>query len=268
MPQEFIPPDAAVPLPEPLSDPKPEQSSLALIFIRAAIGLGSGVLGAIILALVLLLSWNVVGDTLTPQDAITNEFGVQQVLQPQNPLFLWFVLLAVFFGTLVANITHTLLVTVTEAISFNRGTVLTHVFFGHLVLLFPVLVLYLSASSGFSSDGVTMAALGHMTLMVVFTYWVQQTFRKDTSALVHLYGMVLGLIMAALLCMLLFSAGRTVLIFGMMPLLMGALYASNGAVHALYHWLTSLYGTEFLSSESTLGADTFTDANPAEHETL
>ncbi len=76
--------------------------TLSQIFISFLTGFGAGIAGTAVLAIIIFLSWSVIGGVLSPQEVPLNEFGVQIDAPQTHPLFLHFVVLAVFLGSMVA----------------------------------------------------------------------------------------------------------------------------------------------------------------------
>ena len=137
-------------------------------------GFGAGIVGAIVFGAVILLSWSIVGSSLSPSAIATaNEFGVSNSIEKPHDLFLFFVMLAMFLSILATSIAYVALSSVADEVYNKRATVLTHAFFANLIFLVLTIPLYLGFS-GLRVEGLMMAAMIHIGLSAIFTFLVQE----------------------------------------------------------------------------------------------
>ena len=228
-------------------------------FIRLGIALGSGFLGTIVMGLILLLSWSIVGDALSPKLSEVNEFGVQIVQDANHPLLLWIIFLAVFIGSMATTLSHTVLISLTEEVPWKKMTVYTQVFFGQLILLIPMLLLYMVANIRLGTDGIALAGFIHGLLSILFVYLIQRLYERSERVLVAIYGMVLGLILVATIMFLVSTANRAMLTFTTFPLLMLLIHMGSGIADILYLWVYNSSGSDPLSLSTQYGEDYNTD---------
>ncbi len=224
------------------------------IFIRFFSGFGAGLSGAIIMLIVLFLSWSIVGDTLAPKDVALNEFGVAIETQSTHPLFAYFVVLAAFLGIIASNIAYILIATfISEYYSF-RTTLLTDVFFGNLIILILMIPVYVVMTNYFGNDGIGIASFMHVILSVILSFFTLEIINWSKHLLVNLYGFILGIICFVLVS-LVFYSNKTALAFFVLPLLFGFLAMGNAMAQSIYEWFYKTYGNDFLNIETRFGED-------------
>lgn len=234
----------------------PQQNhSVASIFFRFLMGFGSGFIGTVVLGIILFLSWNIVGETLSPSDVIKNEFGINISDNQTHPLFLSIVTLAVFLATMSANIAYVLLSSITEEKYARRSTTLTHVFFGNLVFLLFALPVYLISSSLFGPEGIAISALLHVTLTILFSFLVTEALHQSKYFIVNLYGALFGIILFTFVGNIFVSDNTTTLTLLALPLLLGCICLGSRFMEVLYAWLVQTYGTDFLNVDNQFGRD-------------
>ncbi len=234
-----------------------DQSNITIssIFSRFLIGFASGFIGSIILGIVLFLSWSIVGETLSPNDMIQTDFGIN--IGPQtHPLFLSIITLAVFLATLVGNLAYVLLSTIIEEKYTQRSTVLTHVFFGNLVILLLALPVYMISSRAFGAPGIALSGVLHLIVSTFLSFFVLEILHSSKYLLVNTYGILLGVLLFFFLGGLLAgqSSGTLAIILAP-PILLGMMALGNRAAEVFYAWLYENYGRDFLNIDTKFGSD-------------
>lgn len=240
--------------------------NLPRVFVNTIIGMGSGLLGTIVLGLILLLTWSIVGEVLMPTShQATNEFGeVLSHKQETHPLFLSVVIWAVFMAALAANILRTVLVSVLEEHYTARATSITQVSVGNILLLLFMIPVYLLVSSNYGAGGVAFAALAHCVLSVLFSYLAMDVLALKRYLLVSLHGNMAGLVLFFVSISAFSLENPTILAFVSLPLLLGMMSLGNGLTHLIYFWFADAYGNDILDSEKRFGNDYGRKEEPAE----
>lgn len=232
--------------------------ALSTIFFRLFAGLGSGLAGTVVIGIVLLLSWSAVGNTLLPPVIETADLTLPMSANDPHPLFLHFVMLAVFLGGTVSSIVHALLMPVLDEHYTRRSTSLTHVFFGSLFTLLFFLPAYLLVNKSFGPSGVGSLALAHIVLNAVCSNLIIEILRRSKHELVQLYGVLIGVTFFGFFAVLLAHSSSALALLAL-PLLFGFLSMGTGIAQAMYAWMYQLYGVDFLNTETNFGADYGTD---------
>ncbi len=224
------------------------------VFIRFFSGFGAGVAGSVILLIVLFMGWGIVGNTLSPANVTTNEFGVSEMVTGTHPLFIYFVVLASFLGILASSVSYILMSTVVSEHYHYRTTLLTDVFFGNLILLILMIPVYAIMNSYFGYESIGIAAVIHAILSAILSFFILEIINWSKYLLVNLYGLILGLILFTIVAVLFFS-NKTIFAFFVLPLLFGFLSMGNALAQAAYEWFYHAYGNDFLNSENRFGDD-------------
>lgn len=224
------------------------------IFVRFFSGFGAGISGSVILLIVLFLGWSIVGNTLSPADVSTNEFGISEMVEGTHPLFAYFVVLAVFLGILAANLSYILISTVVSEHYLFRTTLLTDVFFGNLVLLILMIPVYALMNSYFGYMSIGVAAIVHAVLASLLSFFTLEIINWSKYLMVNLYGLLVGFVLFTLVAILFFS-NKTIFAFFLLPLLFGFLAMGNALAQSVYEWFYKTYGNDFLNSETRFGDD-------------
>lgn len=250
---------------EKISQPFP----ISIIFFRFLSGFGAGMVGSIVWGIILLFAWSVVGGVLS--DTVSNDVaaGLAPAGSQIHPLFLYIVFLAVFLASLATTLSYVLIANAIESKYQARATSITHVFFGNLVILFFVLPVYMLGNVVHDAVGVGMAALLHVFCSGIYTMFVLEIIAGTKRPLLHLYGILLGIIIFFCFGMFIFDGNITIGTFLALPLLFGLFGAGNGISEGVYMWLARIYGNDFLLSEKLYGEDYGKSEEPvAEDENL
>jgi len=229
--------------------------TLSKIVTNFFTGFGSGLVGTAVFGIIILLSWSIVGDTLSPTDIVKNEFGVQINNVQTHPLFLHFITLAIFLGILVGNLAFVFLSATSDARYTNKTTLITHVFFSNLVLLVFMLAGYVTFSNLFAAPGVAAAAIIHMILSVLFSFFTLEFVNFSRHLFVSLYGILVGIILFLIAGAVFLAGNASLLAFLSLPLLMGFVLMGNSVIQAVYGWMYANYGIDALNIETRFGED-------------
>ncbi len=231
---------------------------ISLIFFRFLTGFGAGLTGTVIWGLILLFSWSIVGDILSPAEGQHTEMtgiGLQVQKENTHSLFLYIVIFAVFMATTVANLTYLFISSALEEKYSARFTGVTHVFFAALLFVFLLLPGYLVGNSLWGPVGIAVAALLHILLTGIFTFFTQEIITETKHLLVNLYGALLALAMFFFVGYILAKTTPAVASFLALPFLLGMFGAGNGIAEGVYHWFYQTYGNDVLHAERRFGAD-------------
>ncbi len=237
---------------------------ISRIFLRFFAGFGAGLAGTMVWGLILFLFWSVVGDVLSPSDVETSEFGITLTVKKTHPLFLYVMVFAVFMATLVANLSHSFIMSVMEERYHARSTTLTHVFFGSLIILFFFLPAYMLGAGMFGPTGIGVAALLHIVCTALFAFFVLEIVAGTKHLLVHVYGAILGIALFFFIGNVLAGGNTTIASFLLLPLLLGVFGGGNGIAEGVYHWISQTYSNDFLHTEKVYGGDYGQDEDVAD----
>ncbi len=230
-------------------------SSLSAIFFRFFAGIWAGTSGAIIMGIVLFLTWSIVGDTLLPNHEVISEFDRINQDNTTHPMFLAIVLMSVFLSSLVSNLVFCLINSVLSERYPYRSTMLTQAFLGNIAILVLFIPVYLIVSGEHGPVGVGVVAIAHAVLAGLFTFFTSEILSTSEYIFISLYGAVLGLVFLLFAGSLLVEVNPTVLSFLALPMLLGFLNAGNAIVEIFYFWFKKVYGISFLETDKRFGSD-------------
>ncbi len=230
-------------------------NTLSGIFFRFFGGIWAGASGAIIMGIVLFLTWSIVGDTLGISGNVKNEFGSYSDGGKTHPLFMSIVLLAVFLSSLVSNLIFSLINSILVERYPLRSTTLTHVFLGNLIILVFIIPLYLLIGNFYGPQGIAFTAISHAVLSGLFTFFSIEILSTSPYIFITLYGSVLGIIIFLFIGSFFSSLNPTILSFLVLPLLLGSLNIGNAIIEMFYFWFSKTYGIKFLETDKRFGSD-------------
>jgi len=232
-----------------------EKKSFSIIFSRFFAGAGAGIVGAIVLGIVILLSWSIIGTAFETEVAEKNAFGIILETPKTHPLFLVFVILANFLATISASLIFVILLNLIEEKYRGRATALTQTFFANLIILFLVLPIYLIFSGIFGSNGVFFAGIFHIFLVAIFAFFALEISGQQKYFLVNLYGIIFGIILFLFFGGMLFAHNSTFFTFASFPLIFGFFGGGNGIAEIFYQSIYQNYGVDFLNSDTNYHDD-------------
>lgn len=233
------------------------QVAIPTIFFRTMAGFGAGLCGALVLGLILFLTWSVVGSSLTAE-SLQQLGSVNKVTEwnKPHPLFIWFILLGMFCSTLTASLVYNLLLGALEELyAAVRVTSIVHTFVGNIALLILLLPVYVTAGSSFGSSGISIAGILHILLGGLLSSCVLEILSKPSRVLTGLYGLLVSYALVGFFFFFFIEGNLTIIILVMMPLMYGALAFGGGLVEGVYGWFSAMYGFDFLDIAHRYGGD-------------
>jgi MFS family permease len=229
--------------------------SVSKIFFQFWTGFGSGMIGSVIFAIVILLSWKIVGDTLSPTDVALNEFGVKIDQESTHPLFVHFITVAIFLGVMAANIAFVSLSSITNDRYNYRSTMVTHCFFGNLILLLLLIPCYIIFNAYLQSDGIAIAGIIHGLTAAMFSSLVLEIVNRHEHSLVNIIALMGSMIIFTWIAVPMYKSGSTLFAFIILPLLMGIISSTNSLAEAVYAWVYQSWGNDILNLDQRFGDD-------------
>ncbi|HEY5714049.1 MAG TPA: hypothetical protein VIT68_01740 [Candidatus Gracilibacteria bacterium] len=229
--------------------------TLSTAFIRLFLGLGSGLVGTLILAIILFLSWNIVGEFITQATIANSDTGIMTEAPEVHPLFLNFITIAIFLSGLGATITYGVLISVVEERYPHRATMLTHVFVGNLVILIMMLPIYFFSSRIGVQNGILMSLFVHAILITIFSYLSMAITNQSQHLLMHTYGIVWSVVIFCFALSFIVDKNIAILVFFTFPILLAATGFGTATTEMFYQWISKIYGIDFLNADKKYGND-------------
>jgi len=163
------------------------------------------------------------------------------------------IILMAFVGTLVANIVTTLLVSFMDSLKYNRGkTMVTHVFIFNMILFVLSVPLYVIGAS----VGILMPIVAlHFLLSAFVTALVMEVIAGGTYALLGVYSATVAIFITIVMAFVFITVSDSELLITLaaMPMVWFMLQLIGGLAELLYDTFVTLYGVDFLSTETDYG---------------
>lgn len=229
----------------------PPSPSFLTLILKTFAGLGGGIAGMLILLVIFLGASTILQSTLNPE-ALTEETS-------KNPLFIFVFMAMIFLTSLGANLLGSLFFTFVEHEKYSRaGTALYQIFFVNLVIFIILAPFYLLLDARGLIEMVAFLAGFHVLLSSLASVMILEIVGNLRYAVVGVYGTVFALMFStgAILTVYEFTAKNpTIVLFAALPVIWTTLGFVTVIVEMLYRWIWTLYGTDFLMSQTSFGRD-------------
>lgn len=238
----------------------PPSPSFLTLVLKTFAGLGGGIAGMLILLLIFLGASAILQPALDPASLGTEN-------PEKNPLFIFVFMAMIFLTSLGANLLGSLFFTFVEHERYSRtGTVLYHIFFVNVVIFVILAPIYLLLDTRGLFDITGFLAGFHVLLSALASVMILEIIGNLRYALVGVYGVVFSLISSTAISMVVYEFSNrnpTVVLFSTLPIMWTTLGFVTVIAEMLYHWLYTVYGTDFLMSKTSFGQD-YGDQEPEE----
>lgn len=231
---------------EPKAGP-PSPSFLTLV-LKTFAGAAGGIAGMLIL-LVIFLGASTIFEPVFVAGSEENK----------NPLFIFVFMAMIFLTSLGANLIGSLLFTFVEHEKYTRrATAMYQIFFVNLVSFIIMAPIYLLLDARGMTDLVGFLAGFHVLLTALASVMILEIIGNLKYALVGIYSVVFSMLASTGLVMLIYEfSGQnpTIVLFAALPIMWVALGFITVIIEMLYHWIWTLYGTDFLMTKTEYGED-------------
>ena len=223
-------------------------------------GFAGGVAGTLVLLLIFLLTSSILQPVLSPAEAQAQEI---------SPLFIFILMAMIFATSLVSSLIAPLLIAYTERDRYNRvATALSQIFIMNIVIFAFVAPIYLTTSTTRLELTAYTAGL-QVILSAVAGSLILELIHDYRYSLVSVYTTLLGVLVATAISFFLYTTlgpiGATLLLFAALPIIWTMIGFFQGAIAMFYFWLYQNYGTDFLATSTSYGAD-YGEADASEDE--
>lgn len=229
----------------------PPSPSFLTLVLKTFAGLGGGIAGTLILLLIFLGASTILQPAWQP-DAVA-EGG------EKSPLFIFVFLATIFLTSLGSNVIGSLLFAFVEHEKYSRtSTVMYQVFFINLVIFVMMTPLYILFDARGLMNMVAFMAGFHVLLSSLASIMILEIIGNLKYALVGVYGVIFALMIATggIMAVYEFTGhDATIILFSAMPIMWVMLGFVTVIVEMLYKWLYTVYGRDFLASQTSFGKD-------------
>jgi hypothetical protein len=226
------------------------KNTIGNAFYRGFMGIGAGVVGMIVMGIIILISWSLIADLFSGNASETTE---NVFVKTSHPIFVYIVLFATFLATLVGNFFYVYIVSgFIEKYKNIRLTAITHIFWGHVILLFMIVFGYVIANSAEGQGGVTSIAFIHIMLSSVLTFFTVEILTENKYSLLSVY----SLLMSACIFIILKGIFGDNFLYFSQPFILGLFGFCQVACEIIYtEFLCKTYGSDFLNREKRIDAN-------------
>lgn len=229
----------------------PRRMSFFTLVLKTFAGFAGGIAGSIILLLIFLLTSSILQPVLGV--AVEGEAAAGEV----SPLFMVVLMSMIFATCVISSMLSTLLLAYTERDRYNRiATTMAQVFIVNIVIFAFVLPIYLTTSTA-RIELTAFAAVLQVVLSASASALVLELIHDYRYALVAVYTTILGILVSAGINFFLYfvSGSATVLLFAALPIIWSLIGFSQATLQMFYFWVYQTWGSDFLASSATFGAD-------------
>ncbi len=234
------------------SEAGPHSPSFLTLVLKTFGGLGGGIAGMLILLLIFLGASTILQPALNPA-YIGAEEGTK------HPLFIFVFMAMIFLTSLGANLLGSLFFTFVEHERYQRtATVMYHIFFVNMVIFIITVPLYLLLDARGTVDVVGVLSSFQVLLSALASVMILEIVGNSSYALVGVYGVIFSLLASTGIVTVIyefFGRNPVVVLFAALPATWAMLGFVTVIVEMLYRWLYTLYGNDFLRSETSFGKD-------------
>lgn len=229
----------------------PRRMSFFVLVLKTFAGFAGGIAGSIILLLIFLLTSSILQPVLGI--AVEGEAAAGEV----SPLFMVVLMSMVFATCVVSSMLSTLLLAYTERDRYNRiATTMAQVFIVNIVIFAFVLPIYLTTSTA-RMELTAFAAILQVVLSASASALILELIHDSRYPLMGVYTTILGILVSVGINFFLYfaSGSATILLFAALPVIWSLIGFSQAALQMFYFWMYQTWGSDYLASSATFGAD-------------
>lgn len=238
----------------------PEAPSFLTLVLKTFAGLGGGICGMLVLLVIFLGASTILQPAIAPDVSIEDGTG-------KSPLFIFVFMAMIFLTSLAANILGSLFFTFVERERYSRAsTALYQIFFANMVIFGLLAPIYILLDSQNALSMIGFLAGFHVLISALASVLVLEIIGNLRYALVGVYGVVFSVVISTAVVMGLYyftQNNPVVVLFTALPLMWVSLGFVTVITEMFYHWLWTIYGTDFLMSTQKFGAD-YAEEEPEE----
>jgi hypothetical protein len=163
----------------------------------------------------------------------------------------------VFATSIVSSMLATLLLSYTERDRYTRiATTMSQVFIINIVIFAFVLPIYLTTSTT-RIELTAFAAFMQIILSSMASALILELIHDHRYALMAVYTTILGILVAVGVNFFIYYATgtATIVFFAALPIIWSTIGFSQAALGMIYYWIYETWGSDFLASTASFGAD-------------
>jgi hypothetical protein len=229
----------------------PRKLTFLTLVLKTFAGIAGGGAGTAIMMLIFL------GTSSILQPILGATASAEAAAGESSPLFIVVLMGMIFATSIVSSMVSTLLLSYTERDRYTRiATTMSQVFIVNMVIFAFVLPIYLTTSTA-HLEMTAFAAFLQVILSTTASALILELIHDHRYALLAVYTTILAILVATGVNYFLYyiSGTATVMLFAALPIYWATICFSQSALTMFYYWVYETWGSDFLASTATFGAD-------------
>ncbi len=229
----------------------PRKLSFLTLVLKTFAGLAGGIAGTAVLLLIFLSTSSIL------QPILGQAVAVEAAAGETSPLFMVVLMAMVFATSIVSSMLATLLLSYTERDRYTRiATTMSQVFIINIVIFAFVLPIYLTTSTA-RIELTAFAAFMQVILSATASAMILELIHDHRYALMAVYTTILAILVAVGVNFFIYytTGTATIMLFAALPIIWGCVGFSQAALGMVYYWIYETWGSDFLASTASFGAD-------------
>ena len=229
----------------------PRKLTFLTLVLKTFAGFAGGIAGTLVMLLIFLGTSSILQPILGPIA------GAEAAAGEASPLFVVVLMGMVFATSIVSSMVSTLLLSYTERDRYTRiATCMSQVFIINMVIFAFVLPIYLTTSTT-RLELTAFAAFIQVILSTTASALILELIHDHRYALMAVYTTILAILVATGVNYFLYyiTGTATVMLFAALPVYWATIGFSQAALTMIYFWIYETWGSDFLASTATFGAD-------------
>jgi len=226
----------------------PRRMTFFTLILKTFAGLIGGTIGSMVFLLILLVASSVLQPLLSPAEATANEI---------SPLFIIILMAMVFITSVISSIITPLFLSYTERERYTRvATSLYQIFMINIVIFVFISPVYFTTSLDRLEFSAYAAGI-QIILSALSASLILEIMNDFRYALLGVYTTILGVLVSTAVNLMIYKlfGSATVLLFAALPITWACIGFFQGALSMTYYWYFSNWGSDFLATETSYGAD-------------
>ena len=229
----------------------PRKLTFLTLVLKTFAGFAGGIAGTLVLLLIFLSTSSIL------QPVLGQTVAAEAAAGEVSPLFMVVLMGMVFATSIVSSILATLLLSYTERDRYTKiATTMSQVFIINIVIFAFVLPIYLTTSTA-RMELTAFAAFMQIILSATASALILELIHDYRYALMAVYTTILAILVSmGLIFFIYYTTGTaTIVLFAAIPITWSVIGFSQAALGMIYYWMYETWGSDFLASTASFGAD-------------
>ncbi len=229
----------------------PRRLSFFILVLKTFAGLAGGIAGSLALLLIFLATSSILQPVLG--SVVQGEAAGGEI----STLFMVVLLGMIFTTSLISSLLSVLLLSYTERERYNRiPTAMVQVFIVNIVIFAFAVPVFFTASTA-RIELTAFAAALQIILSATASALILELVHDQKYALLAVYNTILAILVGSGINFFLYYTlgNATILLFAALPIIWALIGFSQAALAIFYYWIYQNWGSDFLATSTSFGAD-------------